>query len=100
MPTELKQEESIMEWIVYILNPSREAKTISPGNKPKNFFPIFEFAMEPVKNPVTFTAPERTPDATFSVIFVTLFTLRRTSQWQQIISHLHSMLKLLTGYCN
>lgn len=62
--------------MINILNPSREARTISPGRKPKNFLPTLEFATEPVKNPETFTTPERTPVATFSVTNVTLSTLQ------------------------
>lgn len=61
--------------IYYLLNPSRDARMISPGKRPKNFFPAFEFATEPVMNPETLTTPERTPVATFSVICVTLLTL-------------------------
>lgn len=58
-----------------ILNPSNDARTTSPGRSLKNFFPAFEFATELVKNPETFTTPERTPLATFSVILVTFLTL-------------------------
>lgn len=61
--------------MINILNPSRDASKISPGRRPKNFLPTFEFAMELVKNPETLTTPERTPVATFSVILVTLLTL-------------------------
>lgn len=59
-----------------ILNPSREASTISPGRRPKNFLPAFEFATLLVKISDTFTTPERTPLATFSVLFVILLTLQ------------------------
>lgn len=61
-----------------LLNPSRVARTISPGRRLKNFFPALVFARDLVKNPETFTAPDRTPTATFSVIFVTLLTLKKT----------------------
>lgn len=59
----------------YLLNPSRDARIISPGKRPRNFFPAFEFATEPVIYPETLTTPERTPVATFSVICVTLLAL-------------------------
>lgn len=60
------------------LNPSKEARTISPGRRLKNFFPIEEFTMELVKNPDTLTTPERIPRATFSVVFVNFLTLIST----------------------
>ena len=61
--------------MIDVLNPSRDARTISPGRRPKNFLPTFEFATELVKNPDTFNTPQRSPFATFSVIFVILLTL-------------------------
>ena len=61
--------------VIYLLNPSRDARMISPGKRPKNFFPAFELATELVMSPETLTTPERTPVATFSVICVTLLTL-------------------------
>lgn len=63
--------------MINILNPSRDARTISPGSRLKNFLPTFEFVTELVRNPVTLTTPERTPFATFSVILLTLLTLHR-----------------------
>ncbi|KAF5756274.1 hypothetical protein HanXRQr2_Chr17g0812701 [Helianthus annuus] len=48
---------------------------ISPGRRLKNFFPGAEFTMAPVKNPDTFTTPERSPIATLSDILVSFFTL-------------------------
>lgn len=62
---------------IHVLNPSREARTTSPGKRPKNFLPTFELATELVMNPETFTTPDRTPMATFSVTFVTLLTLQK-----------------------
>uniref|UniRef100_A0A7C9CJR3 Uncharacterized protein n=1 Tax=Opuntia streptacantha TaxID=393608 RepID=A0A7C9CJR3_OPUST len=58
-----------------LLNPSKEAKSTSPGSRRKNLFPIFEFANELVKNPETFTTPVNNPFATFWVLIVILFTL-------------------------
>uniref|UniRef100_A0A2P2J9N4 Uncharacterized protein n=1 Tax=Rhizophora mucronata TaxID=61149 RepID=A0A2P2J9N4_RHIMU len=58
-----------------LLNPSKEARTISPGNRLKNFLPALEFTIELVKNPETFTTPERIRTATFSDIFVNFLTL-------------------------
>lgn len=66
--------------IINILNPSRDARTISPGRRLKNFLPAFVLATELVKNPETFTTPERTPVATFSVIFVTLLALHKITK--------------------
>jgi hypothetical protein len=63
--------------MINILNPSKDASTISPGRRPKNFLPTFEFTTELVKNPETLTTPERTPVATFSVTLVTLLTLHK-----------------------
>lgn len=69
------------KWKTFDLqNPSRVARTISPGIMRKNFFPTMEFATELVKNPETWRTPERTPIATFSVILVTLLTLKNTLQ--------------------
>lgn len=53
----------------------------SPGRSPKNFLPTFEFTTELVKKPETFTTPERIPVATFSDIFVTLFTLEEDTHF-------------------
>lgn len=58
-----------------LLNPSKEARRISPGNRLKNFFPALEFTIELVTSPETLTTPERIPVATFSDILVNLFTL-------------------------
>ena len=55
--------------MINILNPYREASTISPSRRPKNFLPTLEFATEPVKNPETLTTPERTLVATFSIFW-------------------------------
>ena len=67
----------------YAPNPSREARTISPGRRLKNFFPGLEFTTELVTNPATFNAPDKTPVATFSDIFVTFFTLLQTKIHQK-----------------
>ena len=67
-----------------ILNPSNEARTISPGNRLKNFLPTFEFTIELVKNPETLTTPERTPVATFSDIFVNFRSEEHTSELQSL----------------
>ena len=58
------------------LNPSKEARTISPGRRLKNFLPTVELTIELVKNPDTLTTPESIPFATFSDIFVSFFTLK------------------------
>lgn len=58
-----------------LLNPSKEASTISPGRRLKNFLPALEFATELAKNPETLTTPESIPFAIFSDIFVNFFTL-------------------------
>ena len=63
--------------MVYVLNPSKDARTISPGRRLKNFLPTVEFTIELVKNPETFTTPERIPVATFSDIFVNFLTLNK-----------------------
>lgn len=60
----------------YILNPSKEARMISPGRRLKNFCPTLEFATELVKNPETFTTPDSNPVATDSDIFVNFLTLQ------------------------
>lgn len=73
-----------------ILNPSNEARTISPGNRLKNFLPTFEFTIELVKNPETLTTPERTPVATFSDIFVSFLTLKKKSS-HKIVHHYYSI---------
>lgn len=57
------------------LNPSNEARTISPGRRLKNFWPTLELTIELVKNPDTLTTPERIPAATSSDIFVNFLTL-------------------------
>ena len=61
-----------------LLNPSKEARTISPGRRLKNFLPTLEFTIELVKNPDTLTTPERIPVATFSDILVNFLTLKCT----------------------
>lgn len=60
-----------------ILNPSKDARTISPGRRLKNFLPTVEFVIELVKNPETFKTPERIPEATFSDLFVIFLTLHK-----------------------
>lgn len=60
-----------------LLNPSKEASTISPGRRLKNFLPALEFTIEPVMKPDTFTTPERIPVATSSDIFVSFLTLKK-----------------------
>lgn len=67
----------------YLLNPSKEARTISPGRRLKNFLPTVEFTIELVKNPDTLTTPERIPRATSSDIFVSFFTLKMSKQLSQ-----------------
>ena len=60
----------------HLLNPSKEARTISPGIRLKNFLPTLEFTIGLVKNPETFTTPVRIPRATPSDIFVNFLTLQ------------------------
>lgn len=58
-----------------LLNPSKDARTTSPGRRLKNFWPALEFTNEPVKKSDTSTTPERIPDITFSDIIVIFLTL-------------------------
>lgn len=62
--------------IADIPNPSKDASTTSCGKNLIIFFPTFVLAIELANSPVTFTTPERSPVATFSVILVTDFTLK------------------------
>lgn len=59
-----------------LLNPSKEARMISPGKRLKNFCPTLELTIEFVKNPDTLTTPERIPVATFSDLLVNFLTLK------------------------
>lgn len=59
-----------------LLNPSKEARMISPGKRLKNFCPTLELTIELVKNPDTLTTPERIPVATFSDLLVNFLTLK------------------------
>jgi hypothetical protein len=60
----------------HLLNPSKEARITSPGNRLKNFLPALEFTIGLVTDPETLTTPERIPTATFSDIFVKFFALQ------------------------
>lgn len=74
----------------YLQNPSKEARTISPGMRLKNFLPTAEFTIELVKNPDTLMTPERIPRATFSDIFVSFLTLQNVETTMSIY-HFHNI---------
>lgn len=73
-------------------NPSKVARTTSPGRRLKNFFPTLELAIEFVMNPVTLTTPERILVVAFLDMFVIFLTLHRyitNTRSQRLYSTLH-----------